>query len=102
MPITLPEIKNSRCVRFVACGEIKTNDRALIKWLKNEKDGAGDLNKESIITLGLGDRTGKHFHLHITKREFVGNKSLAGATLSVDKIQQKISKLIGKEIEVDL
>ena len=102
MPITLPEIKNSRCVRFVACGEIKTNDRTLIKWLKKEKDGAGDLNKESIVTVGFGDRTGKHFHLDITKREFVGKTSLAAATLSVDKIQHKISKLIGNEIEVDL
>lgn len=102
MPITLPDIKNSRCVRLVACGEIKTQDRSLIKWLKTEKDGAADLNKESIITVGLGDRTGKHFHLDITKREFVGKKSLAEATTSVDKIQHKFSKLIGEKIKVDL
>lgn len=101
MPITLPDIKSSRCVRLVACGEIKTEDKPLIKWLKSEKDGAVDF-KESIITVGLGDRTGKHFHLDITKREFVDKKSLAAATLSVDEIQHKISTLIGKEIEVDL
>jgi hypothetical protein len=102
MPITLPDIKKSRCVRFVACGEIKTTDRTLMKWLKMEKDGGGDLNKEAIITIGLGDRTGKHFHLDITKREFVDKKTLASATLSVEKIQSKISKLFGKEIESDL
>lgn len=102
MPITLPDIKKSSCVRLVACGEIKTADRAVMKWLKTEKGGAGDLDKKSIITIGLGDHTGKHFHLDITKREFVGKKTLASATLSVDKIQGIFSKLIGKEIEVDL
>ena len=102
MPITLPDIKKSRCVRLVACGEIKAADRALIKWLKTEKEGAGDLNKESIITVSLGGHTGKHFHLDITNRKFIDKESLAAATSPIDKIQHKFSKLIGKEIEVDL
>lgn len=102
MPITLPDIKNFRCARLVACGEIKTADRALKNWLKMEKGGAGVLNKDAVITVGLGGHSGKHFHLDITKREFVDKKSLAAATLSVDKIQNKFSKLIGKEIEVYL
>jgi hypothetical protein len=102
MPITLPDIKLSHCIRLVACGEIKTDDAALLNWLKTEKDGYANLNKESILTLGLGDRTGKHFHLDITEREFVDEKSITEAALSVDEIQHKISNLIGKEIEVDL
>lgn len=102
MPITLPDIKLSRCVRLVACGEITTEDQTLIKWLKTEKDGAADLNKGSIITVGLGERTGKHFHIDITKREFADKKSLSEATASLDKIQRKCSKLIGEKIEVDL
>jgi hypothetical protein len=102
MPIMLPDIKNSRCVRLVACGEIKSADRSLIKWLKKEKGGAGDLNKEAIITVGLGGHTGKHFHLDITDRKFVDKKTIAAATTPVEKIQSKISSLIGKDIEVDL
>ena len=102
MLIKLPYIKNLHCVRLVACGEIKTTDRALIKWLKTEKDAACDLNNESIITVSLGGRTGKHCHIDITNRKFVDKKSLAPATLSADKIQHKISKLIGIEIEVNL
>jgi hypothetical protein len=102
MPITLPDIKNFRCVRLVACGEINTKDQALIKWLKAEKDGVAILNIESFITVGLGGSTGKHFHLDITKREFVSKKSLAQTSVSVDKIQHKFSKLIGEQIEVDL
>jgi len=102
MPITLPDIKSFRCVRLVACGEIKTDDPKLIKWLKSEKDIAAELNKEAIITVGLGDHTGKHFHLDITKREFVDKKLIAEATASLDQIQNKFPKLIGKDIEVDL
>jgi hypothetical protein len=107
MPITLPDLKNTHCVSLTACGEIKTANRALLKWLKNEKKSSvADLDKtkrDTYVTLGLGEYTGKHFHVDVTKESYDPRpKRKASKSLDVNQIQKKLEKLIGKEVIVDL
>lgn len=106
MPITLPDLKNSHCVMLTACGEIKTADRELIKWLKKEKATISDLSKSGdkvYVRVSLGEEwTGKHFHVDVTKTDFYKKKLTTTAGLTVEQIQKKFDKLIGKEVIVDL
>jgi hypothetical protein len=106
MPITLPDLKNTHCVSLTACGEIKTTDRALIKWLKSEKRSSiADLDvssNDTYITVGLGEYTGKHFHLDVTKESFEPKKSVSASRLKIEQVQKKLEKLIGREVLVDL
>jgi hypothetical protein len=102
MPITLPDLKNTRCISLTACGEIKTTDRALLKWLKSQKKTVfADLNKskgDTCVTLGLGEYTGKHFHVDVSSSS---EKSAFASRLKINQIQEKLEKLIGKEVLVD-
>lgn len=105
MPITLPDLKNTHCVSLTACGEIKTTDRVLIKWLKKEKRGVADLKKsgaKTYVRVSLGDYTGKHFHVDVTKQSSFPKKAIPASRLTVDQIQKKFEPLIGKEVKVDL
>lgn len=105
MPITLPDFKNTHCVSLVACGEIKTTDRALIKWLKKGKRAVADLNKsgaKTYIRVSLGEYTGKHFHVDVTKQSHFPKKYIPASRLPIGQIQKKLEQLIGKEVEVDL
>lgn len=107
MPITLPDLKNTHCVSLTACGEIKTTDRVLLKWLKNEKKSSvADLDKtkgDTYVTLGLGEYTGKHFHIDVTKESFDPRpKKKTSKYINVNQIQKKLDKLTGKEVTVDL
>ena len=50
----------------------------------------------------LGDYTGKHFHVDVTKQSSFPKKAIACIRLTVDQIQKKFEPLIGKEVKVDL
>jgi hypothetical protein len=107
MPITLPDLKNTHCVSLTACGEISNADKDLLKWLKNEKKSlVADLDKSNgqlYVTIGLGEHTGKHFHLDVTNESFQSKKSFPHTrNVKVDQVQKKLEKLIGKEVLVDL
>jgi hypothetical protein len=105
MPIALPDFKNTHCVSLTACGEIKTTDRALIKWLKKDKRAVADLNKsgaKTYVRVSLGDYTGKHFHVDVTKQNHFPKNAIPASSLTIDQIQTKFEHLIGKEVVVDL
>ena len=100
-------MKNTHCVSLTACGEIKNADKDLLKWLKNEKKSlVADLDKSNgqlYVTIGLGEHTGKHFHLDVTNESFQSKKSFSHTrNVKVDQVQKKLEKLIGKEVLVDL
>ena len=107
MPITLPDLKNTHCVSLTACGEIKTTDKDLLKWLKDEnKSLVADLdkhNRQLYVTVGLGEYTGKHFHLDVTNESYQSKKSFSHTrNVRIDQVQKKLEKLIGEEVLVDL
>jgi hypothetical protein len=105
MPITLPDLKNTHCVSLTACGEMETTDRALIKWLKKDKRSVADLTKsgaKTYIRVSLGDYTGKHFHVDVTKQSHFPKKAIPASSITIDEIQKKFERLIGKEVVVDL
>jgi hypothetical protein len=107
MPITLPDLKNTHCVSLTACGEIITTDKTLLKWLKSEaKSLVADLDNcdgQLYATAGLGEHTGKHFHLDVTNKSYDPKKPLSHTrNVKLGQFQKTIEKLIGKEVLVDL
>lgn len=105
MPIKLPDLNATNCDCIIACGEIKTSDRELVSWMKKGGGSIADLDKDgnTYITVGLGESSGKHFHVDISKEVFSPKKKAQRVRRTeIGKIQQKFDRLIGKEVLVDL
>jgi hypothetical protein len=74
--------------------------------MKSEKGSMADLGKAdkgAFITVGLGENTGKHFHVDITKQEIFPKKLMPKSTrnISLAKVEKQFERLDGKEILVD-
>lgn len=50
----------------------------------------------------MGEYTGKHFQVDVTKQSHFPKKAIPASSLTVDQVQKKFEHLIGKEVLVDL
>jgi hypothetical protein len=105
MPVVLPDISETNCVLFRACGMLRTSNTPILNWIKKQPDWMvarrRGRNGMLIVRAGFGGKSGKHCHVEIGDSRFFEKKP-AKATHRVDEIRSILEHLKGEEISVDL
>jgi hypothetical protein len=104
MPITLPDLKDTRCASFASCGHIQTKDQEVLEWLKKQPDWMAArqrYKKGSVyVRAGFGGKKGAHCHVEVVEPSFFTKPPKVTGTVS--KIQEILSRLMGQKIKCDL
>ena len=103
MPLKLPNPKRTKCRRFCACGEIVSQDRAVLKWLSDQEGKVlrgrfGTSPNVWYLQVSFGP-SGKHFHVDAFAKEAFG-KSPPKEAPSAKEIRESLTALKGQRINV--
>lgn len=104
MAIKFPDLVRTHCVSVVACGFIKSPNRALAHRFKKEQVMIASLkthNAKAFLRVWIGGQKSRHFHLEVV-RASVFNPPKNKKLNTIEQINKTLIRFIGSEVEADL
>jgi len=105
MEIKFPSFDNSHFFWITVCGEVPSADKALLRWIKGEKDKTARIKTSrgtGFTRFMLGGRSGNHVHFDVLSPEVASKKLKEESKSTLGDIQNSMRRLWGKEIEANL
>jgi hypothetical protein len=100
MGVRLPDLAKANCEFLVACGEIQTEDKKLLKWLAGQETLVARYGKSGgrgVVQVFFDGTSGKSLHLEVIREEVAAELPVKMNRLT--EVQKALNQVTGQEVD---
>lgn len=102
MKFHFPSFADTECVLLCVCGQLATDEREIIEWLRSQKSLEARyqrLGRTGYVLVMCGGKHGNHLHIDVASRDyFVGR--LPSAIDKIGQVREALDRVAGYDINL--